>query len=127
MLPKRTPSEVICHGAFAPYNSTFVDGKLHGIIDFDTLHPGPRLWEIAYVVYRWVPFVSPFNSDYRGDLENQICRLKLYVDRYGLSGDERKKLPQMMIDQLQSLVNFMYGLAEPGNEYFPRHIEEGHA
>jgi len=51
MLPKHSPQEVMCHGDFAPYNLTFVDGSVHGIIDFDTLHPGPRLWDIAYAVY----------------------------------------------------------------------------
>ncbi len=34
---------------FAPYNITFVDGCVHGIIDFDTLHPGPRIWDVAYM------------------------------------------------------------------------------
>lgn len=43
MLPARTPAEVMCHGDFAPYNITFTDGHVHGIIDFDTLHPGSRL------------------------------------------------------------------------------------
>lgn len=33
MLPKQLPVEVMCHGDFAPYNITFVDGCVHGIID----------------------------------------------------------------------------------------------
>ena len=126
MLPRKTPTEVMCHGDFAPYNTTFVDGRLYGIIDFDTLHPGPKLWDIAYTVYRWVPFVSPLNSDYRGDLENQIRRLKLFADTYGLSREDRLALPAMMITRLQSLVNFMLGQADDGNEDFRKNIEDGH-
>jgi aminoglycoside phosphotransferase (APT) family kinase protein len=57
------PIEVMCHGDFAPYNVTIVDGEAFGIIDFDTLHPGPKMWDIAYAVYRWVPFTNPANPD----------------------------------------------------------------
>ena len=126
MLPKRAPAEVMCHGDFAPYNLTFVDGKLHGIIDFDTLHPGPRLWDIAYAAYRWVPFVSPFNPDHRAELPRQIERLKLFADAYGMSDQMRRDLPEMMIARVQSLVDYMKDQAAQGNTDVQRNIEEGH-
>lgn len=126
MLPKHSPQEVMCHGDFAPYNLTFVDGSVHGIIDFDTLHPGPRLWDIAYAVYRWIPFVSPTNPDYRNDLDEQIRRIKLFADTYGLCTDARKDLPNMMVERIQSLVSYMQREAEKGNEDVLRNIEEGH-
>lgn len=126
MLPKKEPEEVMCHGDFAPYNITFVEGVVHGIIDFDTLHPGPRLWDIAYAVYRWIPFVSPMNPDYRGNLEEQIRRLKLFVDTYGLCEDARKHLPKMMVERIQSLVSYMKREAENGNKDVLKNIEDGH-
>ena len=126
-LPARTPAEVLCHGDIAPYNMTIVDGHIHGIIDFDLLHPGPRLWDIAYAVYRWVPFVSPNNADYRDGLEEQLRRLRLFVDTYGLNADDRQQLPDMMIQRLQYLVAFMMGQADNGNEDFQKNIEDGHA
>lgn len=126
MLPQRTPAEVMCHGDFAPYNITFVEGKLHGIIDFDTLHPGPRLWDIAYAAYRWVPFVSSFNPDCRDDAERQIARLKRFADAYGMSGEMRTNLPDMMIGRIGALVDYMRGEAEKGNEDVLRNIAEGH-
>lgn len=54
-LAARHPPEVICHNDFAPYNCVFRDGRLVGVIDFDTCAPGPRLWDIAYTAYRFVP------------------------------------------------------------------------
>ena len=126
MLPKKEPQEVMCHGDFAPYNMTFVEGKVHGIIDFDTLHPGPRLWDIAYAVYRWIPFVSPTNPDYRENPEEQIRRLKLFADTYGLCADARKDLPKMMVERIQSLVSYMQREAENGNEDVIKNIEDGH-
>jgi hypothetical protein len=35
MLPEVRPLEVMCHGDFAPYNVTLIDGKPMGIIDFE--------------------------------------------------------------------------------------------
>lgn len=49
MLPAVYPIEVMCHGDFAPYNVTILDGNVWGMIDFDTLHPGPRIWDVAYM------------------------------------------------------------------------------
>lgn len=126
MLPARWPAEVMCHGDFAPYNITFVDEKVQGIIDFDTLHPGPRLWDIAYAAYRWVPFVAPTNPDYRYTPEEQIRRLKLFADAYGMTDDERRQLPEMMIARVESLVAYMRNQAVQGNEDVIRNIADGH-
>lgn len=126
MLPARSPVEVMCHGDFAPYNLTFVEGQVHGVIDFDTLHPGPRLWDIAYAAYRWVPFVSPSNPDYRQDLTEQIRRLKLFADRYGMDNSSRRQLPEMMISRIQALVDYMRNEARSGNEDVQKNIEDGH-
>ena len=126
MLSKRMPAEVMCHGDFAPYNMTFVNGRLHGIIDFDTLHPGPRLWDIAYAAYRWVPFVSPANPDYKEELPRQIERIKLFADAYGMSAEMRRELPQMMIERVGALVQYMENEAAQGNEDVLRNIADGH-
>ena len=126
MLPARTPAEVMCHGDFAPYNLTFVEGKVHGVIDFDTLHPGPRLWDIAYAAYRWVPFVSASNPDYREALAGQMRRLRRFADRYGLDEKGRRQLPAMMVERLQALVNYMEQEAAGANEDVQRNIAEGH-
>ena len=126
MLKTQYPIEVMCHGDIAPYNTTFVGTELGGMIDFDTLHPGPRLWDIAYAVYRWVPFVSPENPDYHDGAEEQIRKLKVFADAYGLGEQERKKLPEMMIARVESLMEFMREQATAGNEDMARNIAEGH-
>ena len=126
MLPKQLPVEVMCHGDFAPYNITFVNGCVHGIIDFDTLHPGPRIWDVAYAVYRWIPFVSPKNPDYCYNLYEQIRRLKLFADTYDLKNHEREQLPNMIIQRISSLVAYMRSEADSGNEDVQKNIEDGH-
>jgi thiamine kinase-like enzyme len=126
MLPARDPIEVMCHGDFAPYNVTIVDGEAFGIIDFDTLHPGPKLWDIAYAVYRWVPVSNPTNPDNRFSLEEQIRKMKLFLDTYGVNAEERELLPQTMVDRLTRLIDYMENQAENGNQDFQKNIDEGH-
>jgi hypothetical protein len=126
MLPEVKPFEVMCHGDFAPYNVTLIDGKPKGIIDFDTLHPGPALWDIAYAVYRWVPFTSPENPDHYDELDEQIRKMKVFSDSYGLVAEQREELPAMMIKRLTALVEFMTAEADDGNEDFAKNLEDGH-
>lgn len=78
----------MCHVDFALYNITFVNGNVHGIINFDILHPEPRIWNIAYAVYRWISFVSPVNPNYCSDLGEQNRRLKVFIDVYDLGEKE---------------------------------------
>lgn len=60
--PGKLPAEVICHVDFAPYNHVYRDGQFVGAIDFDICYPGPRLWDLAYTAYRYVP-LAPHLDD----------------------------------------------------------------
>jgi hypothetical protein len=88
MFPCRNSKEVICHNDFAPYNICFAGKQAVGIIDFDTAHPGPRAWDVAYALYRFAPFTHPDNEDGFGTLQDQISRACLFCDAYGLQAKE---------------------------------------
>lgn len=126
MLPAQEPFEVLCHGDYAPYNVTQQEGKVVGIIDFDTAHPAPRLWDVAYAVYRWAPLSGPQNDESFGMLQDKIGRAKLFCDAYQLGLTDRKNLPEMTIKRLQALVDHMHKQAAAGNETFASHIRDGH-
>jgi hypothetical protein len=126
MLPIVKPEEVMCHGDFAPYNVTLIDDTPMGIIDFDTLHPGPALWDIAYAVYRWIPFTSPENPDHYDDLDEQIRKMKVFTDAYGVTAEQREELPAMMIKRLTALVDYMTAEADDGNRDYAKNLEDGH-
>src|SRR5215212_6244167 len=53
--PDPARHELMCHNDFAPYNMIFVDEQPHGLIDWDVAGPGPRIWDLAYAAYRFVP------------------------------------------------------------------------
>ena len=125
-LPYRSPKEVICHGDFAPYNVVLNGEKAVGIIDFDTCHPGPRTWDIAYAIYRWAPLTNPNNKDGFGSIEDQIVRARLFCKTYGLAEENRTGMPDLIIERLQSLVDFMFSQAKEGNKTFELNIQNNH-
>ncbi len=95
------------------------------MFDFDTAHPAPRIWDLAYSVYCWSPFKTDSN-DKLGTILEQVARAKLFCDSYGATESEREQLADVMVQRLQALVTFMRNEAENGNESFAENIEQGH-
>ena len=126
MFPCRDPQEVICHNDFAPYNICFDGEQAIGIIDFDTAHPGPRVWDIAYALYRFAPFTNPNNADGFGSLEEQISRAKVFCDTYGLDMQSRIGLVDLIIERLQTLLDFLLQSASQGYKKYELNLKDGH-
>jgi Ser/Thr protein kinase RdoA (MazF antagonist) len=126
MLPCKNPQEVMCHGDFAPYNVVFDGEQAVGIIDFDTAHPGPRAWDMAYALYRFAPFTNPHNEEGFGNIEDQILRGRLFCNAYELAEDKRRGIANLMIERLQELVDFMMKSAQEGNKKFMLTVQESH-
>ncbi|MFE3447840.1 phosphotransferase enzyme family protein [Nonomuraea sp. NPDC059194] len=119
-LPPREPAEVICHGDVAPYNTVFREGLPVAFIDFDTAHPGPRLWDVAYAAYRFVPLSAG------GDVAGQGRRLRILCDAYGVASARRPALPVMVRERLHALVDHMRARASAGDAAFAGHLADGH-
>lgn len=81
-LPAHRPVEVVCHNDVAPYNMVFSEHHLIGLIDFDTASPGPRLWDLAYLAYRLVPFSSEPGQGLPPE-DQQLERLASLITAYG--------------------------------------------
>jgi aminoglycoside phosphotransferase (APT) family kinase protein len=96
------------------------------IIDFDTAHPAPRNWDIAYALYRWAPLTSPENEDGFGNKQEKMDRARLFCKAYGLPKAEWVGLIDVVIARLQVLVDFMRVEADAGNEVFQANLAEGH-
>jgi hypothetical protein len=125
-LPARAPVEVICHGDVAHYNCVFRNGHPVAFIDFDTAHPGPRRLDVAYAAYRFVPLSSPSTVDFTLPLDQQMIRLRLFCDAYGLGPDDRDVLPDTAIGALRELIERMRERAGAGEEAYQRHVNDGH-
>jgi Ser/Thr protein kinase RdoA (MazF antagonist) len=77
----RAHAEVVCHNDWGGHNAVFRDGMPYGIIDFDTIAPGLRLWDLGYSAFSWLDLG---NTDYSG--EEQVRRLSVFAGGYGYAG-----------------------------------------
>jgi hypothetical protein len=122
--PTREPVEVICHGDFAPYNCVFRAGALVGVIDFDHAHPGSRLWDLAYALYRFCALMDPSNPESDGSLADQCQRLRLFCDEYGLA--DRSKLVPTLQARVGYMADFLLQGAAQGDMRCQANIDAGH-
>ncbi|WP_221321734.1 aminoglycoside phosphotransferase family protein [Actinoplanes sp. L3-i22] len=125
-VPAIEPVEVICHGDYAPYNCVLDGDHVVGMFDFDHARPGPRLWDVAYAVYRWSPLTAPGSADALGSPPEQAARLRLFCDRYGLDAPSRAALLDMVAHRLDTMVAHMRTEAAAGNTAFAGHLAAGH-
>lgn len=77
-----TPYEVICHNDWTPWNALLRDGRLAVMLDWDLAGPGSRAWDVGNAAYAWVPMIV--RSHLAPPLAEQVRRLRLFVDSYGL-------------------------------------------
>jgi hypothetical protein len=118
-LPPREPAEVICHGDAAHYNCVLRDGVPVAWIDFDTAHPGPRLWDAAYTAYRFVPLTAG------GDVVAQVARLRRFMTAYGPPLDDPTALLDVAADRLAAMVAHLRERAAGGDAAFQAHLDRG--
>lgn len=121
-VPPMSPVEVICHGDIAHYTCVFRNGHPVAFIDFDHAHPGPRRWDVAHAAYRFAPLTAPTNPDFTLPLDQQMIRLRLFCDTYGLGREDRDVLPETVAARLRALLDTIHQRAAASDEAFRRHL-----
>lgn len=101
------------------------DGHPVAFIDFDTVHPGPRIWDVAYAAYRFVPLADSHREDDIPPVQEQARRLRLFADAYRLGDADRSALTDTARARLDHLIRHMHDQADAGNAAFAAHIAAG--
>ena len=114
--PAHEPAEVICHNDFAPYNLMFEGEVLTGVIDFDLASPGPRVLDMGYAAYRFVPLTDPANPDVsHPGAAAQAQRLEAFCAAYGAERADPRAVTDAAIGKLRELVDFIVRSAAAGD------------
>jgi aminoglycoside phosphotransferase (APT) family kinase protein len=108
---------VYCHGDPGPWNFIWRDNEAAALIDWDYLHPAPRLDDVAYAL-RWF---APLRSDQLAlewhhfpEVPDRRHRIKVFLDSYG-------DLPAFdvvdtVIARMQATIDLCQSLAAQGRE-----------
>ena len=110
-------SNVYCHGDPGPWNFIWHDNEAVALIDWDYLHPAPRLDDVAYAL-RWF---APLRSDEHAlewhhfpEGPDRAARVRTFIEAYGdLSAFD---VVGAVTERIRAVVALMCDLAERGVE-----------
>jgi Ser/Thr protein kinase RdoA (MazF antagonist) len=95
-VPVPTPApELISHNDVTPQNVVFHEGRAVGLIDFDLAGPTTRLLDAYNTAMHWVPLRAPADIWPTWSGVDQAARLRVFADAYGLTGEQRRALPDL--------------------------------
>lgn len=131
VYPNPAQHEVIRHNDVAPYNTVIVGGRPRALIDFDTAGPGPRIWDVSYAAYTFVPLASfvprpdgqvvPYESSLHAGERSR--RLRVLMAAYGLQLDD---LVPTVVRRLEASCALLIERSEAGDAVYLRLVAEGH-
>jgi len=116
---------VVCHNDVCLENVVFRDGVAVGLIDFDFAAPGRPVYDLAQCARMCVPIDDDLSASRLGwEPSDRPRRLRLVADAYGLAGEERLELFQILTGTMQSGGEFVRRRVEAGDPNFIQMWEE---
>lgn len=108
---------VYCHGDPGPWNFVWRDNEAIGLIDWDYLHPAPRLSNVAYALRWFVPLrCDEFVRDWHHfpEIPDRRHRIQVFLDAYGDLPDF--DIAEAVVRRMQAVSDLVSHLAELGQE-----------
>lgn len=108
---------VFCHGDPGPWNFVWKDHEAVGLIDWDYLHPAPRLDDVAYALHWFGPLRRDdlvLDWHHFPRVPDSRRRVQAFVDAYG--GLPPIDVVEVVAATLQATSDLMRNLAEAGQE-----------
>lgn len=116
-LPVAGDDIVFCHGDPGPWNFVWRDQEAVGLIDWDYLHPAPRLDDVAYALHWFGPLRrDEFVLDWHHfpAVPNRRKRVWAFVNAYG--GLPRFDVSEAVMARMQATSDLARSLAQAGQE-----------
>ena len=115
--PVAGDGQVFCHGDPGPWNFVWHEDEAVGLIDWDYLHPAPRLDDVSYALYWFAPLRrDEFVLDWHhfSAVPDRSERLRAFTGAYG--GLPRFDVSEAVAARMQATSGLMRQLARAGQE-----------
>jgi hypothetical protein len=89
-------TSVVCHHDCGPNNTVLRDDHPVAFVDFDFAAVGDPLEDLGYMAWSWCISSKPA----RGGAAGQARQVRVLADAYGLSADQRRRLPDAIEERL---------------------------
>lgn len=123
---------VMCHGDPGPWNYVWDGERALGLLDWDFLHPGPRIDDLAYAL-RWF---APARSDehalewhHFAEVPDRAARIRHFLTAYGEApglDPARVDWPETIACRMESTIRTAAALARAGVEPQRTWVAQGH-
>ncbi len=119
---RRTPAAArfVCHNDVAPWNTVFRGQLPVALIDWELAAPGPRLWDVSFAMWHFVPFYGGTSGDplEPGTFGARGRRARLFCDAYGVT-DRGAVVPTLLKRMTATLETIREG-ADAGEAAYVR-------
>ncbi|WP_231122016.1 phosphotransferase [Motilibacter peucedani] len=129
-LPPRYRGPLVTHNDPNLDNVVFRDGVAVSLIDFDLAAPGTALWDVACAARLWAPLRDRADSPLEGEgdvEEDSLRRLRVFVDAYGLSADDREHVAGALLSAHAWCYGIVQDAVTHGHESFTPYWVQGGA
>jgi len=125
-LPFALPRpELVTHLDVTPQNVVVRDARAVGLVDFDLARPSTRLESVHNIALHWAPLRDPADVYPTWPDVDQLARLRVIADAYGLTGAQRADFPDLAIELADNSYASMKASAEQLAGGWQRMWDEG--
>ena len=117
---------VMCHGDPGPWNFVWRDRAAVGLLDWDYLHPAPRLDDVAYALRWFVPLRADEHAldwHHFPEVPDRRRRVRVFLDAYGAL--PAFDVADVVASRMQATCDLMAARAADGVEPQRSWVEDG--
>ncbi|MGH3444708.1 MAG: phosphotransferase, partial [Nocardioidaceae bacterium] len=124
--PIDSAGEVYCHGDPGPWNFVWRTGEAVALLDWEFLHPAPRLDDVAYALLWFAPLRDDeacLEWHHFPEVPDRRARISTFLDAYGMPADF--DVAEAVIHRRLATIEHVRSLADQGAEPQKTWVAEG--